>query len=386
MGGAVAATLFYLLRVPYARNVEFADAPILPNEADVGMVFAAEVLTYRVFAAVRSLLGLFLPNPGGLTPIVLTSCLSGGVFVAAMTALARSAGRFPIERWTLWCGATLGGYTGMFFGYVETTQVELAAMAVYFAAAARAVRHSADDQHTRWLVVALVALSIALQAHAAGILLLPSAIVLLAPQLARPKPSFGDTAPRRLLWRNVGLAAVLVVLPYLLAVVLPFYAQSEFGNMLGGGDGIMFVPWRVDPAHPPSRYVYYALFSPMHLADLASTFLVAAPLALPLCVWAGWRLVRSRTRLSDRDRRWLLLLAAAAGPCLVVPLAWNHDLGMWGDWNLATCYLFPLNLLAWSLLVATPRLREPACSRGGTVARLVAIQVALALGLLLQLW
>ena len=129
--GVAAVGVFWLLRVPYARNLEFGDAPNLKNDVEVGMVFAAEVLPYHLFNAVRGSLELFVDKPPGELAIALVSCLCGGVFVGAMVALVQAAAEAQ-ARFLLFCGAALAGYTVMFCGYVETTQVELASMALYF--------------------------------------------------------------------------------------------------------------------------------------------------------------------------------------------------------------------------------------------------------------
>jgi hypothetical protein len=383
--GLVAAGFFYLLRVSYAQNARFADAPILPNEVDIGWVDAAEVLTFHAFYGVRGLLAWLAPNPSAVLAIAVTSCLAGGVFVSALVVLARAAARTSRETLLLLAGILLAGYTVMFFGYVETTQLALAMMAVYLAASARTLRAPPGPERTLWLTLALAGLALALLSHAAGILLLPSAVVLLLGESAGSACTWPGLLRRACSVRNAGLVGAVVLLPYLLVVALPFYAQGEFGNIPGGGDSIMLVPWRCDPAHPPSEYVYYAMFSGWHLADLLSALLVAAPGALPLAICGGY-LLRG-ARLPAEDRWWLRLLAAAAGPCLLVPLLWNHDFGLRGDWNLAACYLFPLNVWAWSLFAAASRPWHTTAGFGRQIILpALLVQAMFAAGLLWPLW
>lgn len=384
--GLVAVAIFYLLRVPYAVNTQFADAPILPGEVELGTVYAADALTYHVFHAVRGVLGLVVAEPSGLLAITWTSCLAGGVFVVAMLVLARAAAGTMAARLALFLGGTLAGYAVMFCGYVETTQVELAAMALYFAAAARTLRTPAGPLRVRWLALSLAALSLALMAHAGGLLLLPSAVILLLAGLGGPETPWWRALWSRQSLRSAALFGLLVVLPFVLVIVVPFYVQGDFGNITGGGDGIMLVVWSYDDAHPQSRYTYYALLSGRHLADLLSAFLVAAPLAVPLCLAGGVLAWRRREVLEPQERWWLVLLASAAGGCLLIPLLWNHDFGMWGDWNLATCCLFPPNLLAWSLLAGAARLWRDAPGSGRRlIAPLLLVQLLLTVGLLCQL-
>ncbi|MGD8452911.1 MAG: hypothetical protein PVJ57_13910 [Phycisphaerae bacterium] len=384
VAAVVAVGVFWLARVSPAQNDLFADAPILPAETDLDPL-ASEVLTYHVFHAVRGVLTLFTDSADSRQAIVVTSCLAGDVFLVSLLILARAASRTGGEWLMLLGGGALAGYTAMFFGYVETTQVELAAMTLYLGAAAAVLHGPPGPQRRPWLLLALAALALATMAHAAGLLLLPSAAVLLVGESAGEERTAGQALRRTLSVRNVAAVGLLVVLPYVLVIVLPFYARGLVGNITGGGDEIMFVPWHVDPAAPPSRYVYYAMLSWWHAADLLSAVLVAAPLAVPLLIGAGVCVWRRRERLERQDRWWLGLLAVAAGPCALVPLLWNHDFGMRGDWNLAACYLFPLNMLGWSLLAVLLR-GSPAGWGRRVVTPLLLVQLVLGVGILLQLW
>ena len=87
----------------------------------------------------------------------------------------------------------------------------------------------------------------------------------------------------------------------------------------------------------------------------------------------------------DKGRVSLMVMGAAA--CLAVPLVWNHDFGIWGDWNLAVCFLFPLNFLSWAIFVYATRgiLREP-LPRLCVTLPLVGAQLVLAFGILFQFY
>ncbi|MFH1748305.1 MAG: hypothetical protein ABIG44_14830 [Planctomycetota bacterium] len=383
--GLAAVGLFYLLRVNYDLNAQVADASVLPGDVELGTSFAADALTYHAFHAVRGVLAVFVSEPSGLLAIVWTSCLAGGVFVVAMLALARTVAETVPARLTLFIGGALAGYAVLFCGYVETTQVELALMAVYFAAAAGALRSSVKSLRVQCLTLALAAVSLATMAHAAGVLLLPSAGILLLSDAFEPGMRWWQVLRRVLRARNVVLVGGLIVLPFVLVLIIPFYLQGDFGNTTGGGDDIRFVVWHYDDAAPVSRYTYYSFLSGRHLADLLSALLVAAPVALPLCLCAGVLVWRARARLETAESWWLALLATAAGSCFLIPLMWNHDFGMWGDWNIAACYLFPLNLFAWCLLTFTNRQRQDTAGFGQRLAVLLLLtQLLLAVGLLLQ--
>jgi hypothetical protein len=158
---------------------------------------------------------------------------------------------------------------------------------------------------------------------------------------------------------EVLLVAALVAVPFYLLAYRPFVAVGDLGNVHGGGDGIKFVPWAFGEGGPPSRYVYYTLFSPLHLLDIACAVFVASPALaalLPAGLATGWR---NRGSLSVGDLRAGVFLALFGASAASVTVLWNHDFTMWGDWNLATAYLFPAHLAGWGLLAIGGRGRIP---------------------------
>jgi hypothetical protein len=386
-GAAVLAPIFcYVVRVNYARSVTFGDGLWLPPVVDAEDVASAEVLTSHVYFLVRRLIDHIHPGPNGLAAVVYTSCLSGGVFAAAAYLFAAAAGRDRAEKIALFLGGALAGYSVMFLGYVETTQITLAATALFFAAAAWAFRPGAAAPKLALTALAVAAASALFMAHGAAALMLPAFLYFL---VAARRGAEGDRG--RPLYRAfpalVALCAlVLVVVPLYLFVAEPYYLRGDFGNLRGGGDRIMFVPWTLIPRVPKSRLVYYSMLSWRHLAEVFSAFLVAAPLGVPFV--AAGALFRSRgRRFGPYEGRLLRLLALAAAFCLAVPLLWNHDYGIWGDWNLAATFLFPLNLFAWCLLVVASRgVFADEASRLGFMLSLVAAQLVMAFGILFQLY
>jgi hypothetical protein len=362
----------------------------LPSQVGAGAVYAAEAGTMQLFQLARHALGAGSSAEAGLRTIVSVDDVAGALFVGALASFALTVGRDPAERWVLFLGAVAAGCTGMFFGYVETTQVESAAMALYFAASARWIAGPQASRLGLARLVAFAALGLAVTAHGAGVLLLPSAALLLADVFTRPQPDLRALARRALAPASVagGLGFVaLVLLPFWLVVARPFYARGDFGNAAGGGDHIQWVPLSVDYAHRPSEWVYYSLLSRGHLADLASAVFVSAPFALPLSVAAaGLRLVGGGS-LDHDERAVLTLLATAAAACGVIPVFWNHDFGMWGDWNLAATYLFPAHVAAWvAFVVASRRFERPLSFYLGVAAPVLLAQGLAWLGLLAQLY
>jgi hypothetical protein len=287
----------------------------------------------------------------------------------------------------LFFGGLIVGYAVLFVGYVETTQVELAAMALFFGAGAKALRADAAGPRLAWVAACVSAASFAFMAHGAGVLLLPALVFFMVK--AKPRYEVG----RRRLWSLLfpALMAVLfvllVVVPYVLLIARPFYFKGVFGNLGGGGDHIMFVPWRIVYGLPKSRFVNYNMLSTLHVADVNSAFILGAPFSVPLLLYGRALLLKRRRRLHAVESRILWFLALAAAACLAVPLVWNHDFGMWGDWNLAVCFLFPLNLFSWALFVyATRGVFRGSFPRLCVALPLAGAQLVLAFGILFQFY
>ena len=385
--GIVAASAFRAFPVSYARNSTFADGPRLPSQVDDGATFPAELLTMRAFEFCNHVLRRCCGPSSALDAIRFADSVAGGLFVGSLFLFARASVRDGAGQSMLLFGATLAGPALMFFGYVETTPLALSFMAVYFAASAIAVTAArARSEGPRALfaiTVALSAMTFAMLSHAGSVLLIPSGGALLA-TTARE----GGSRWRQLVsWRNVGLTTVLVIAPCMAVLVIPHYMRGDLGNLNGGGDGIAWVPLAVDEAHRPSPWVYYGMFSAWHFLDVLSAVVFAAPLAAPLLI-AAFFLRNQAEPVGDTDTgvRVRFVVALATASCLIIPLGWNHDFGMWGDWNIAACYLFPLQVLGW---LAFALAVEPFERRGGfylgVFLPLVLVQVEAALGLALQL-
>jgi hypothetical protein len=386
LAAGAGAVLCVVLRFPYPSL--FGDAVDLPSQVGAGAVYAAEAGTMQLFQLARHALGGGSSADAGLRAIVVVDDVAGALFVGALASFALTVGRDPAERWVLFLGPVAAGCTGMFFGYVETTQVESAAMALYFAASARWIaRPPAASRPGLARMVALAALGFAVTGHGAGVLLLPSAALLLADVFTLPRPDLRALARRVLTPANFLGVVALVLLPFWLVVERPFYSKGDFGNATGGGDHIQWVPLSLDYAHRPSEWVYYSLLSPWHLADLASAIFFTAPFALPLSVAAAGLRRADGGRLDHDERAVLTLLATAAATCAVIPVFWNHDFGMWGDWNLAATYLFPAHVASWvAFVVASRRFERPLSFYVGIAAPVLLAQVLASLGLLAQLY
>lgn len=366
--GLVFAFVSWFLPVSYELNTLIGDGLTLPTNIGGGQTFGAEIVTSQlmVFSA-RTFAALGIHD--ALLAIRALDTVCAFILGASLAALADGAASTARGRVLLLSGTLLSGASLQVMGYVETTMVELAAIALYAAAASRILggrRHGPSAAAVAW-----TALGLAAMAHGAGALLLPSAAAMVAPRARL-------TGPRVQL--HVTLFIACVVLPFLF-IVAPRWLGNDLGNADGGGDSIRFVPTEFNREDPPSPVLYYARFELLHLLDLANAFFVAAPIALLALLGLPF------LGRAARPTPLVVLLACAALFALVIPLFWNHDFGMWGDWNLASTYLFPLHLLSWVWLVQSlERFTGQSRLQIGLATTLMALQLTGMAGLALQLY
>lgn len=379
---AIFFSLFILFPIPFEINRTFGDATALPRHVEQGILITSEVLTYRAY-----FLAAKLTSPvNGHLAIVYIAYFSGAVFIAGMALFALGIGRNWAERLSFFILSIMAGYSVQFFGYIETTTLELGFMAAYFGAAIKYVYSGTDREKYSWLAAAMAGLSIAMMAHAAGILLLPSlAILIITKELE--KISFASLLKLMRQPKILTIFFILIVLPYLLVIVIPFYAKGNFGYVMGG-DEIAFVPLHsIDYSHRPAAHVYYDMFSFWHASDILSAFIVGAPAVMILIPAALAFLAFCKPALSSSEKSIVWFLGASALTCALVPIFWNHDFGMWGDWNLATTYIFPLNLFSWStFLIVSRKFLSSSELYYRAFLPLLTIQIIGALGILLQFY
>lgn len=366
--GLAFGALAWLLPVDHARNEGLGDGLTLPTNVGGGMTFGAEIGTSQLMVAAVRLHGLF----GGHDALRALRALDAVIAVvlgASLAMLADAASRTVRGRALLLAGLACVGTALQVMGYVETTMLELAALALYLGAAAALL--SAGQRAPSAGVLAFSGLGLAAIAHGAGPLAVPSVLAL---------TFAGGRVDLRRIAHHAALFGCGVVTPFLF-VVAPRWLGDDLGNADGGGDHIRFVPTSFDWAHPPSAMVYYERFSPLHLADLGNALLVAAPIAPLVLLGLPW------LGRAARPSPIVVLLFVAALFTFVIPLAWNHDFGMWGDWNLASTYLLPLHALSWVALVQALERTEPGPRWwGAALASLGAVQGLGLVGLALQLY
>jgi hypothetical protein len=378
--------LFYLLRFPYTVTRMFGDGGTIPGDLQSGMLFPAELLNCYYLIAIHQVGTLLAPSFTYLDAGIWGSSLAGGVFTALVWFFSEKWSWTPAERIVLTAGILCAGYSAMFFGYVETTHLELTLLMAFTLCSFFYI--AAETRHARWRreIVLLSVLSMALLAHGAGCALIPAALLLAAAGNPEEKGTLFRFNRNVISAKRIIAIVAIILIPYYQFLVEPFFMRGNFGNITGGADGIMFVPFTFDYANPVSPLVSYSMFSFWHLADITSAFVVAAPLSIPIAAVSAWSFYSRRHEYSRRERQFLGVLAVTALASLLVPLTWNHDWGMWGDWNIAAAYLFPLNCFAWVAFIAVHR--PIGFSRRdiwGIALPLVLVQALFALGLVVQL-
>lgn len=377
---------FWSGRVVVPVMLTYGDTPALIGQIHTAnWVFPAEPLTMHLFNGLSRLLTTWRGSPDGLLAGQVTALLCGSIFLWATWILVRSRTSHLLPGLMLLAALTLTGTLTQFFGYIETTVLQVAAIASYLAAAAWTLMLPEGRARNRALFATHGCLGIVVCSHAAGVALLPSLLALwwaLTWQAGhRPAPLLRSLLSRR----NLFGAALGVALPWLLIVWLPFYRQGHFGNSTGGADAFRFVPWDVASARQTSQYVYYSMLSRLHLLDFTAAMLAAAPLAVPQIISAGVLRRRAGNQWNTQHDGLHLVLASAALACTSVVLLWDFDFGMWGDWNIATCYLVPLQVYAWVVFFdAIRQLPQRRRLWLGVFAPMIVVQAALALGMWMQ--
>jgi hypothetical protein len=360
--------LAWLLPVDHARNEGLGDGLTLPTNVGGGMTFGAEIGTSQLMVAAARLFSLMGSHDALVALRALDAALAV-LFAGSLAMLADAGARTVRGRALLMAGLLFVGTSLQLMGYVETTMLELAALALYMGGAAALLTLGRRAPSAG--VLSFSGLGLAVIAHGAGPLALPSAAALTF--------AGGRVQPRRIV-HHAALFSCCVVLPFVF-VVAPRWLSGDLGNADGGGDHITFVPDAFNWASPPSNMVYYTRFSALHLADLGNALLVGAPIAPLLLIGLPW------LGRAARPSEYVVALLVLSLFTFVIPLVWNHDFGMWGDWNLATVYLFPLHTFSWVWLVQSLERLDPG-PRWTTMAvgALCTVQALGVVGLALQLY
>ncbi|MFN8177411.1 MAG: hypothetical protein U0167_05755 [bacterium] len=265
---------------------------------------------------------------GALLAYETAAVAAGALFLLAAATLGRSLTATRAEGRRLLLFLAAGGWSLLFFGYVENYALFTAAVCAYALAGARAARDGRGALAATALALAATSL------HVAGLLLLPSLVLLL---LARTPPA--RAAAR--IPRAVRIAATLALLAG---------ASIAGRRWLGGAvsRSLLFVPLS------PSRFTTdgYTLFSAKHLLDVANLALLLLPGMGPLAV--ALARVPLRPLLRDPAVRFTLVLAATLS---LAAFVLDPKLGMPRDWDFFAFTGIPWALCAFLALTgeASPR-------------------------------
>ncbi len=247
--------------------------------------------------------------------------IGGATFVAVAAIWSRILIRQPFPALLLFGGIVTGGYTLMFFGYVENYSLFVPAVLLFtlYGLAAAQEKH-----HPGWGLVMIVP---AVLLHIFGVTLLPAAIylVLSHPAIANRLLKL----PAALRWGGVLIAVV-----GLLGLFAFFWQSDQFFRYA-------FVPLVEDRVTVEG----YTMFSAAHLLDVANLLLVLVPGLVVLVV----ALFQARPRMSRRDLRFGLILVAS---CVGAAFIFDPKLGMPRDWDLFAFCGVP-TAVVWYYLVLT---------------------------------
>ncbi len=185
---------------------------------------------------------------------------------------------------------------------------------------------------------------------------------------------------------NIVRITLAVILPLAAFVAWRYAVHENLGDIAGGSDHGMFVPFSNDGVGLGHRNrPFYSFFSWLHLVDILSAYLLACPLSLGLISLACWMKKKMHAVFSEPDSRFLLILGLCAASCLVIPVLWHFDFTAYGDWNITSTYLFPLNAFAWIYFIYALRNQEISVMHEVMMSCLIAAQLLMAGSLYIQL-
>ena len=284
------------------------------------------------------------------------SYLSGGLYLLLTLPAARTLGRTSPER-TLILGFLLTpGFVQLFFGYVETYAILLPAVLLYLTAGVQVLRRQ------RPLYLPALLLGILVPLHLTLVTFAPSLIVLAILHVSASRGLQPSGPPVVKAIASLAAAPLLVLLIFTLIGFHPLtYLETTKGTHL--------LPLL---AQPDGTYPY-RIFSPAHLLDLFSHYLLVAPSALiVLCLFPGGG--------PTRDPARTFLFTAALFPMLFTLVA-NPEIGAFRDWDAFAYPGLPLTLWAALALIGQTKNRSCLVRTGLLVCTAAALHSLLWIGL-----
>lgn len=270
--------------------------------------------------------------------------IGSGLLAMAMTAIAARALReSTIDRLLFLIGVAVGGYSLLYFGYVEYYPLFVTACLIFLLLGMMTL----EGRLSPWWT--LIPLVLAGLCHPYAVALLPP-----AGYLYLRDTSIGERLgelPRRVwIWLSLGLLVVLF---------LGLYSLSHLSYFLR----FAFVPIIPDRFTLPG----YSMFSIRHLGDIVNLLFMLVPSLLLLLMALG-----APSFISLRHKPSYRFLALAVLGAMIIVMTFDPRLGMPRDWDLFSFAGLPLVLLLFHYLTD---------SRSALPGRRGAAIMAIALGL-----
>ncbi|MCH7691242.1 MAG: hypothetical protein IIA17_09385 [candidate division Zixibacteria bacterium] len=285
------------------------------------------LVKFSSYGTVHTLIWLksLIDSSGDLSALLsfqIVSILSGVLFTIVTCILARKLFDNRYDSLLFALGLISGGYTLLFFGYVEYYSLFVLSVLVYTIIGLLIVKGRVN----RWVIIPLFLLTNFF--HAFGICLMPSTLFLLWHD-SRPVVYF-ESRTRSAKWRAAAMASMLLI-----AAFFYLYMNSY---------GFRF---SVVPIFPDRFTVEgYSLFSFKHIVDFFNLLLLLVP-GLPVFLLLLPYL--SKQSLKQRASMFLLIMTAST---LAAVFLIDPKLGMPRDWDLFSFAGIPLAVLAYYTILS----------------------------------
>jgi len=309
LGAIVAVLVFIVFRVSVGL---LGDGTLRGREAQMAISRPMEILSGHLASWIYNIVH---PAFGwnGQNAVAVVSIMAGGLFLFFIWYFPRRIWEESSARLIVRIFLISSGATALFFGYIESYAVPLAAM-VGFLLAAEAFRRERCP-----FLICIFLFLLAAAAHFSAMVLFPALVVL------------AITGRGGRLWR-VSLVGIIAIVAIVWTIWI--FRGSIFATEAPTGS--VLVPLM------PTPPVNYGLISPQHLLDIVNLLLLVCPgvlIAVPLLL--------SSRRSQPKTQPRLFWLLAVMIP-LSIPLFLDPKLGMARDWDLFALGLMPL--LVWSAI------------------------------------
>ncbi|MEW6411157.1 MAG: tetratricopeptide repeat protein [Candidatus Zixiibacteriota bacterium] len=259
------------------------------------------------------------PQARALSTFRIWSVASGAFFLIGVIAVSRFLFDSNRHRFLFFLGLALGGYSLMFFGYVENYATLIAAMMIYILLGLKAAR---GEINPMWLLPTLAA---AVFIHLFGLLLVPSFLYLVLRKTS--------LAQRLKQLSTLNKWLIFLALSVLAAVVyVMLYNRNYFFKFM---------------LMPPIRDRFTVeddmLFSVKHVIDIVNLLLLMMP---GVVLYVLMMLTSRKLRSSLKKPQYVFTLITLAATFVTVYVV-NPGIGMPRNWDLFSIVGVPLVVLCF---------------------------------------